>query len=845
MPVNNEIAETVVQSFLRGTPFLHSTCRVFISSHVRVSNEDFLGPGNYDLTKDLLSVETEESFMGQTASISLIPRRPYKEWIFPNDWVSIYMSSGADLPHDFGVLGDPEKRDEDIRVFWGFVDDIKESTEVDAASGRTQVRISIACSGIQKAFDKTMLYFNPLLDSRTRFGALLPGLATLSYGVPLTGTPTTIPRGIALAYLGYGGQFLMPESYQKRISSEEERAAYLKEAFSRAINVEETMGFLKSRGVSNRPQQNSVIRRMVERHRDQFEASSVATVIDMFSYVEDFFVDGRIVSTPFQVTQSNLWQTMYENCNPILNECYLTLMPDVDGIFKGETDEWGMQPKYTPSLIIRERPFSWLNTDIATFANSFGKNVVLRSPTKGGKTRDFPIGDVFFSSIYRRVKLPPQQNVRSPHTVRLMRNRARIEQQTQEAQDQVKVLRKSLAMSGVNISGLSDDDIRDIAKEYIQKARQEEREAIAKDLVNPNLELVGALSRDSRWVNRVQIQTSDIFAETLGLADNDHVNFFMISQASIPIATSLQKFVLMLDGIIPMYHSESIRRHGLRLREMATKYMSTGAGKIDNKDALDFLVRTLLLQDQWYQHQPYYRAGTISCKPVPKARVGMVLDVTGADRDEVFYIEGVSQKWSRAAESGAGRLYSAFTVTRGQPSEKRFRYAPPDAVQMLVDGVEVPRANASKQPEVERSLYPTADDQLRLLQRLLVEQTDREFQKEVTAKIDTITSGNNSKLDLAILKQAIQQAKYFLNDPAINREVDAMLATFKKRIEPVKTTPVYKVKSDRMQVGLPPWAVQEELRGKMWDPIRRPEREIDTDPTISTENAIGELNKSK
>jgi len=620
-------------------PQMHSTCRVFVASHNKGPYRDdkLKVPGQYDISDDVIDCNWDETFQGSTCSFTLLPRRPYQEMLYPGDWVSVYVSSGADMPSDFGVEGDPERADENIRVFLGIIDAVRESTTVQTGTGVTQVRISVNCSGINKAFDRTTIYLNPSLGPNTAFGQSLPGLATLVWRVPMIGSPTSLPRAIALAYLGYGGQFLLPDSYPTGLGTELTRAKRLKSALENAIAIEKTMGLLRVRGPGDSPTTPGTLQQIRSRLRRDIQPNSILSLVDLFNYVEDFLVDGRTHNAAHHDMQGSVWSLMQENVNPFLNEMFVSLLPEQDVTGKRghleEVDEWGMRPRYTPSLVIRERPFSWLDEDYKVHT------------TKG--LRPFKFGNVFFSSREKRASVPRLQYL----------------DVAQAAKNKTRLL-----------------GVAEVGKET---------------------------SRSYRFVDRVKLRSKDITQESLGMSDNDTYNFFMASQILSFLHEPTQKYTLVENGLIPVFLPESIKRYGLRTRELTTKFSSAGTGKISRFNSIDFLIRMLLLQDLWYQHQPWYRAGSITSRPVPKARVGMALDVSGPGREETFYIEGVSGAWQHTG-AGTGTLTTSFTVTRGQPSgfsdpKQRFKYAPPDAVQIFRNGQQVERKPARVAPPTPKA----------------------------------------------------------------------------------------------------------------------------------------------
>lgn len=777
-------------------PQYASTCTIRVSSHQRRANPDGMGLGLYDLSQDAVTVEAEESFVGQSATIVLLPRRPYQEWLFPGDWISIYFGTGVNTRDGFGVYQQPEQEGDNVRAFFGFIDSVRTSVSIEGSSGSAQVSIQVTCSGIQKAFQRTMIYHNPMLGPETLFGAILPGMANLMKGLAMSGTPATIPRSIAMSHLGFGGQFTMPDSYAGLVPSNLTKAERVKNLLKDALALEQALGFNFGKGLVGKPQEEGLVERSLRVSKEKFTARSLAQVLDLFSYVEDLYVDGRIVQTPIHDLNGNLWELMQENCNPILNECYVTLLPDIGGIIPGDKDEWGMSPKYMPALVIRERPFSWLDGRAFAYGGSGIRQWTFKAPSLHGKFQDFPFGDVAFSSRTQKADVPvKQQFVRPPSSV-------------------------SAEMAARILS--------------IQTRYEPQKNR-------------------GRFVDRIKITNQDIFNETLGMSDNDHYNFIMISQANNVISTQNQKFTLLNDGMVPTFLAESIKRYGLRVKELQTKFLNTGGSQIQSKGAMDLLIRSLLCWDMWYQHQPWYRAGTFSCKGIPRARIGMYLDVEGFGREESFYIEAVSHSWVRSPQVGTGHLFTNMTVTRGQPGltahEKRFVYAPQDPVRIYVGGKEIPRQDAKSQPVTIRSPYPTpkaqVDKYYEIVSGLVVPSpppgytppdkvfvTQYEF-REFEKMIDNITQSSEMSLTVATITRALKKV---IGDT----RTSIILKKFDVAIQKVEMPPIHKQKEDRMKAGKPPWAEQEALRGQMWDPIARLD---DNDQSSSFTKAVNSLHK--
>lgn len=763
--MNKSFAKQISQQALENLG-LHGSCKAFVASHEKVAGD--MGPGRYDLSLHVVGCEVQDTLQGSTANLTLLPLRPYTDWIFPGDWISIYLSSGTRVRSGFGVVGMEERENDDFRVFFGTVSAIREQLTVDQ-EGKTTVRYSISCVGLKGMFEKTAIYYNKALGPNSLFGAMLPGLATLAVGIPLQGTPATIPRSIALAYMGFGGQLQMPDSYPNGFGTTDQRQKRVIDAVRTAIAIEEILGFLQVRGATGRSQKTPLLKKALKSLRDSVQANSLAAIVDFFTYVEDMFVDGNVTNTATNEKQGSIWGLMMENCNPIMNEMFFSLLPDRDATgklskFRAQKDEWGMSPKMTPRLVLRERPFSWSNDEYlapsATFSNS--------------QTTSIQFGDVFFSQRDGSTKFRKLQGFDS--------------RQVNSAQ---------AAATPFVSSGGGFGSQKDFEK----------------------LAAFNALSQSVRGMDRIKISAKDIQQHALGLSDNDLFNFYMISQTKNPLSQAHQKFTLLLDGLIPIFLPESIRRHGLRVRDMTTKFMYTGGGTISNKKSLDFMVRCLMAYDVWYQNQASYRAGTISCRPIPAARPGMALDVEWPNREETFYVEGVNHSFL-VGENGIGMLSTNLTVTRGQPSgftdpSYRFPYAPPDSVKIArVDPItgkktNVSRKAADKQPTVSRSRLITEQDRVNAYANSVLNGDSTNF----AAFQAELNKTKKEKQTLIVARNAYKKVA----STAKLKQIDEL---YKKEDAKFDQPPVYPLRVDRQNAGRSVWG-RRKWNGVMFSGARK------------------------
>ena len=157
------------------------------------------------LSEAVLSVQSSKTVKGiGQCSIALTPSNNWLNLIFPNDYINVYF----DIDDGQGWT----------RTFFGFVDRIEETYQVDA-EGKPQTRYHIVCSDFQKAFERTMIYFNPHLAGRSDFAASafaapnIGGLALATQGIEVGGSPSDIVQNVILITMGFGSQFHLPPSY--------------------------------------------------------------------------------------------------------------------------------------------------------------------------------------------------------------------------------------------------------------------------------------------------------------------------------------------------------------------------------------------------------------------------------------------------------------------------------------------------------------------------------------------------------------------------------------------------------------------------------------------------------
>lgn len=177
-------------------------CKVRIDSHNAGSGQ---ASNPIWITESVVGAQCSKQISNAgNCSLTLLPTNNWLNLIFPNDYVNVYF----DIDDGQGWT----------RTFFGFVDRVEESYHV-APTGMPQTSYHVVCTDFQKAFEKTMIYYNPHMAGRDDFSGNefstgnVGGLALASKGVQVGGSPSDIVQNVILITLGFGSQFILPPSY--------------------------------------------------------------------------------------------------------------------------------------------------------------------------------------------------------------------------------------------------------------------------------------------------------------------------------------------------------------------------------------------------------------------------------------------------------------------------------------------------------------------------------------------------------------------------------------------------------------------------------------------------------
>lgn len=165
----------------------------------------------------------------------------------------------------------------------------------------------------------------------------------------------------------------------------------------------------------------------------------------------------------------------------------------------------------------------------------------------------------------------------------------------------------------------------------------------------------------------IEIDESMIKYEDTGRDSNSRINMVYLStrESKTSAVHNLAYIGVMKDGIgLPMYQSESINRHGLKIMEQSLDYCYSQKESSASVNTNIELFRSFINQIfdlNAYNH--LYETGTIVSAGTSYAQVGACLQVSGGSekKDKIYYIEGYSHTFTFP-----NQWETEFQVTQGQ-----------------------------------------------------------------------------------------------------------------------------------------------------------------------------------
>jgi hypothetical protein len=179
---------------------------------------------------------------------------------------------------------------------------------------------------------------------------------------------------------------------------------------------------------------------------------------------------------------------------------------------------------------------------------------------------------------------------------------------------------------------------------------------------------------DRRWetLDTTYLNTTNIRNRSMSRgAPESRFNYWLIDGKGL-LGNGLATLKMIQDaaaktkgvpGSAPIYDIESIRKHGLRRWQNASRYLPF-------RDKMDLLLHSsswLQLLHDWYAVAPYELSGTIVTNQLfPFIHIGKRLVEGRRDGNEVtYYVEGVTQSWNYPSAGS-----TTINVTRGEYADE-------------------------------------------------------------------------------------------------------------------------------------------------------------------------------
>lgn len=524
----------------------HTRCRVIVASHEGDDAEIFL-------SDDVVSINTSKTTkeMG-SMSITLTASQNYQNILFPDDYINVYFDIGDGRGF--------------TRTFFGLIDRVEENYSVGDTGMPTTV-YQVTCSDFQKVFEKTFLYFNSHLIGRPDFlpdfgSPNVGGLALMTKGILVAGSPSDIVQNMVLLMLGFGTQFVLPKSYRaapnfrsridlldyiesgltdeskdkifdaggfedfiaaERVKAEafvdlsdEDPTADYEDKVAAAFG-KNLAGALKQDPTNSADFGPGIVNKIPAAND---RAGAMIDILDMFSFVENEAMDGWLRGAQVWATKdtpliSALRSFSNENVNELIfdlrplgesktSETYLIGPDEIAGNDLDGDSATGVT--YSPCVIMREYPFG-------TIKKFDGSGLTLNLTGTGVPS-----------------------DIKKPDT-------------TQELAD----------LGEIPIGAVFSD-----------RPNKAGRHVIPVPVIHPTDKIANlATNATTRKIDVAVVSEQEIKSSSLGRSDHDHYNLL---EVLAPTALQGEDVRTFMKDFMPLVSPVHVRRHGLRVRSMNTRF---------------------------------------------------------------------------------------------------------------------------------------------------------------------------------------------------------------------------------------------------------------------------------
>ena len=643
--------------------------RAIVIVHSHISKENNEKNGNvYDLSSDVIAISTNKATKGVgTFSLTLVPRKNYFNYLFPNDVVNIYFDPG-DGERGF------------VRTMMGYIDRVDRTESVDA-NGAMTTTFTVTGSDFAKAVQHTDIVFNPMLAQRGEFVDKRFGLSNLfgdalrSRGIPIFGSPAQFVENILSLLMGFGTQWVLPKNYGT-IDALVNKSRSKRVQRYKAQIPSETKAALASLfqiDVSSPDVSAEELQKSIEKVNKQINDDAQKKISGDEVILKELNKNGEYAKIYWQSTVLQAFQTLLKETNDKSYAGLLDLLSfdfiesqSISGFIQSQhilQEEGsvlniviGHSNEMVNELIFDLRPVATDNLDGDFCFGSdttydFGNYGYSRAPDELGINVK---GNSLFPASVSAVKYMPSVVFREyPHAVI---SNVDLTNYTTEGQSVGNIEFGAIFAQSPNVAG------RKIVR--------------LKNQLCPDPQQYTTIA-PYKHLDVETITNQDVISSNLGRSDAEVFNFFEMHAANPALSGQQNE----LSDFSPVLPPVSIFRNGLRRRKLVTDYAEFG--KREESSSKSTIVRWVLLQDHWTQHNHEYLSGSITMRARPDIRVGYRLDWT--DRNESYYVEGVSHSWNYP-----GAFQTTVQVSRGQRNDPYPLYVPPILVKHTVGTIEVP-----------------------------------------------------------------------------------------------------------------------------------------------------------
>lgn len=545
-------------------------------AHIKVVVYSYQTSAPFYLSDDVYACSTSKTVKGTgQLNISVLPRKNYMNYIFPNDYINVYFDKGDGNGW--------------VRTFFGMVDKVEETYEVDAASGTPRTYYQVIASDFGKAVDRLTVIFNPYLLNRPELDGSLVGvnrvggLLNTVAGFRANGSPPDVVVDLLTLMFGNKTQFLLPDSLSPRLSADF-RARRFEDLYNR------TSPDVRARLADPAQLQEilETVRTQVTSLRDQALAAEPGE-------------RAALLARATGLTQTNFGAPQNNVEDPARLEAILFSTMFAQQLFPESVEQRFVEDRARQvfnAIAANTGAMSWLDiVDITTYVERSAIDGYLPftavNQDQGGLMsilRGFsnePVVEMFFDlrpytntggldgDSYSRETDDTGENLAHPAGIAGVRYLPAL------------VMREYpfSTIPFVEVKDRGADTFRTVTSDnrfhfgaiFSRNPNVPGRHTVKMPAINP-LDIREGVStrRATKHIDVVTLRDTEIRSTKFSRSDTDHMNYFETSTTGV----AQQSLPFLVSSIVPIVSPIQILRHGARRRAITSRYGSVAAGAV-------------------------------------------------------------------------------------------------------------------------------------------------------------------------------------------------------------------------------------------------------------------------